>query len=330
MRLLVNADDLGLSRRVNDAIFQLMSAGRIRSATLIPNGLPVAAPGKLCPILGGDGPPATRFGASAMNYCVARPEPRCGQPGQQQGRRMPFRILSRPTMMRRFRVSSFLADVTQQIHSLRANGVRPAHTPVTTGSDSIALRKSAGILWTVPSAIIGSSRCFREGPATGRTFGADAAIDSRNEPGTGSELRTMAFRCGDRISLFSAFLSVIRNLTDSLRRCRWTARLCACQSGFGVETWRYDNQKAEQIEISPKAGPHHVRSLQQRSGRTNCGLGRSPEYHHVRGDLAIGRAGAGDLRERALALRGLGALADAPARCCRARTTGTPGAQPSV
>lgn len=47
--------------------------------------------------------------------------------------------------MRRLRVASFLADVTQHIHSLRAIGVRLAQTPVTIGSDAIALRKSAGI-----------------------------------------------------------------------------------------------------------------------------------------------------------------------------------------
>jgi hypothetical protein len=48
--------------------------------------------------------------------------------------------------MRRLLVSSFLADVTQQIHSLRAGGVITVHTSVTIESDSIAFRKSAGIL----------------------------------------------------------------------------------------------------------------------------------------------------------------------------------------
>lgn len=47
--------------------------------------------------------------------------------------------------MRRLRVSSFLAEVTQHIHSLRASGVMLAHTSVTIASDSIALRKSGGI-----------------------------------------------------------------------------------------------------------------------------------------------------------------------------------------
>jgi hypothetical protein len=55
--------------------------------------------------------------------------------------------------MRRFLVSSFLADVTQHIHSLRASGVMLAHTSLTIASDWIALRKSAGILCTVPEAM---------------------------------------------------------------------------------------------------------------------------------------------------------------------------------
>jgi hypothetical protein len=55
--------------------------------------------------------------------------------------------------MRRFLVTSFLADVTQQIHSLRASGVIAAHRPFAAASDSMALRKSDGSLWTAPPAI---------------------------------------------------------------------------------------------------------------------------------------------------------------------------------
>lgn len=55
--------------------------------------------------------------------------------------------------MRRLLVSSFLADVTQHIHSLRASGVMFAHISVIAESASIALRKSVGILCTVPEAI---------------------------------------------------------------------------------------------------------------------------------------------------------------------------------
>ena len=71
---------------------------------------------------------------------------RCGHPGQQHGLRMPPRILSMPTSMRRFRVVSCLAEVTQQIHSLRASGVISAQRLIAAALDLMALRKSAGSL----------------------------------------------------------------------------------------------------------------------------------------------------------------------------------------
>ncbi len=49
--------------------------------------------------------------------------------------------------MRRFLVSSFLADVTQQIHSFRASGVMAAQRLFAAASDSMARRKSDGSLW---------------------------------------------------------------------------------------------------------------------------------------------------------------------------------------
>jgi hypothetical protein len=55
--------------------------------------------------------------------------------------------------MRRFRVSSFLADVTQQIHSFRASGVIAAHRLFAAASESMALRRSDGSLWIVPPVI---------------------------------------------------------------------------------------------------------------------------------------------------------------------------------
>jgi hypothetical protein len=54
---------------------------------------------------------------------------RCGQPGQQQGRRSPAPSFSIAIRIRRRRVSSCLGDVTQQIHSLRASGVRSFQAP---------------------------------------------------------------------------------------------------------------------------------------------------------------------------------------------------------
>jgi hypothetical protein len=55
--------------------------------------------------------------------------------------------------MRRFLVSCFLADVTQQIHSFRASGVIAAQRLFAAASDSMALRKSDGSLWIAPPAI---------------------------------------------------------------------------------------------------------------------------------------------------------------------------------
>jgi hypothetical protein len=48
--------------------------------------------------------------------------------------------------MRRFLVSSFLAEVTQQIHSFRASGVMAAQRLLAAVSDSMARRKSDGSL----------------------------------------------------------------------------------------------------------------------------------------------------------------------------------------
>ena len=77
---------------------------------------------------------------------------RCGHPGQQHGLRIPPRILSMPTSMRRLLVVSCLAEVTQHIHSFRASGVMSAQRLLAVALDSMAIRKSAGILWTIPLA----------------------------------------------------------------------------------------------------------------------------------------------------------------------------------
>lgn len=78
---------------------------------------------------------------------------RWGQPAQQQGRRIPPESLESAFSIRIFRVSSLLPDVTQQIHSLRASGVISPHTARAGGEAVRALRRSAGILCTVPDAI---------------------------------------------------------------------------------------------------------------------------------------------------------------------------------
>jgi hypothetical protein len=73
----------------------------------------------------------------------------CVHPAQQQGRRIPPRILDSALSMRTALVSCFLLEVTQHIHSLRASGVMSSHTAFTVGSAVMALRKSAGSVWGI-------------------------------------------------------------------------------------------------------------------------------------------------------------------------------------
>ena len=74
------------------------------------------------------------------------------QPAQQQGRRIPPPSFERAFLMRISLVSTFLPEVTQQIHSLRASGVTSSQTTLAAGVDTRAFSKSAGILCTTPPA----------------------------------------------------------------------------------------------------------------------------------------------------------------------------------
>src|SRR3984957_15722718 len=78
---------------------------------------------------------------------------RCAHPGQQQGRRFPSLKLEQPHSIRRLRVSAFLADSIQQIHSLRASGVISSHAVKACGSHPSAFFKSAGSSCTTPPEI---------------------------------------------------------------------------------------------------------------------------------------------------------------------------------
>lgn len=91
---------------------------------------------------------------------------RCAQPGQQQGRRFPSFSSERALSMWLVLVSGFLTEVVQQIHSLRARGVRLFHFSSASGSDANALRRSVGTSWTTPVAI--SSRLFAIVPSLRR------------------------------------------------------------------------------------------------------------------------------------------------------------------
>src|SRR3989339_613927 len=75
---------------------------------------------------------------------------RCIQPAQQQGRRIPLLSSDSALSILMPLVSTFLPEVTQQIHSLRASGVISSHTESAFESEASAPRKSVGNLCTTP------------------------------------------------------------------------------------------------------------------------------------------------------------------------------------
>lgn len=76
------------------------------------------------------------------------------QPIQQHGRRLPS-LISDFNRLRWFAlVASCLTEIVQQIHSLRASGVRLFHLASNVASASKAALRSLGILWAVPVAIL--------------------------------------------------------------------------------------------------------------------------------------------------------------------------------
>ena len=85
-------------------------------------------------------------GLTATTLTQNKSTQRCPQPAQQQGRRMPPFSFESAFSMRIPLVSAFLPEMTQQIHSLRASGVRSSHTVRAFGSEVKAFLKSSGTL----------------------------------------------------------------------------------------------------------------------------------------------------------------------------------------
>ncbi len=69
---------------------------------------------------------------------------RWSHPAQQQGRRIPPLSFEIALVIRMPRVSAFLPEVIQQIHSLRAKGVMSFHNPNTDGLAVRTFRISGG------------------------------------------------------------------------------------------------------------------------------------------------------------------------------------------
>lgn len=74
-------------------------------------------------------------------------------PTQQQGRRLPSNNSVTVRLMWSWRVSGFLQVILQQIHSLRARGVKSSQRSRADSSATRALRKSDGTVCTTPVAI---------------------------------------------------------------------------------------------------------------------------------------------------------------------------------
>src|SRR6266700_2995904 len=79
---------------------------------------------------------------------------RCMQPSQQHGRRFPSSSSDRNRSMCWLLVSAFFGQSTQQIHSLRARGVRSSHAASAFGVAIKTRLKSIGTVWTTPLEII--------------------------------------------------------------------------------------------------------------------------------------------------------------------------------
>jgi len=75
------------------------------------------------------------------------------QPAQQHGRRFPSLSSEITLVTCSFLVAAILTEIVQQIHSLRANGVRPSHTARALESAISAFRKSIGRSCATPEAI---------------------------------------------------------------------------------------------------------------------------------------------------------------------------------
>src|SRR5216684_3372091 len=83
---------------------------------------------------------------------------RWGQPSQQHGRRFPSSSSDRTRWTCWLLVSAFFGQSTQQIHSLRARGVRSSHAARTFGVAIKMRLKSIGTVWTTPPDHPGTHR----------------------------------------------------------------------------------------------------------------------------------------------------------------------------
>jgi len=183
--------------------------------------------GQVCETIVGGGGCAFAHGAEVG----ARRPHRCGQPGQQHGRRIPS-FSSEHTLSTCWRlVSSFFTEMVQQIHSLRASGVRSSQAVNAFASDARAFRRSAGrsctTPWEIRLVVIGLSR--------GLTIKNRVHQDSA-DAGPMGNVCFFITRYADVASLVITRWTVIR--PHAMRRCaaagRSKRKVRACEVPFLV------------------------------------------------------------------------------------------------
>jgi len=110
--------------------------------------------------------PSTRTTGCPNSFSSTVRTHRCGQPGQQHGRRIPSLSSEHTLSTCCLLVSSFLTEMVQQIHSLRASGVTSSQAASAFASVASAFRRSAGRSCTTPPeirrAVIGFPRKLKD------------------------------------------------------------------------------------------------------------------------------------------------------------------------
>ena len=148
------------------------------------------------------------------------------QPIQQHGRRMPSLSSVRTRSTCCCLVSGFFTEMVQQIHSLRASGVRSSHIVSASASAARVSRKLSGSSWTTPPEI---SSLVIDNMALSRK---DCRISRRSKLPTCSRAEIVARR--DKAAVQHFYLRAQRAenccimghaITD---RERYSARRCTC------------------------------------------------------------------------------------------------------
>jgi hypothetical protein len=120
-RLIINADDLGLSPSVNDAIFEVFRAGNLTSATLMANMPGTRDAVQRLPQHAGLG--------VGLHFCITEGEAVAGPSSltDAQGRFRPRTELTRAVLRGAVRPDDVARELEAQLLRMRALGVAPTH-----------------------------------------------------------------------------------------------------------------------------------------------------------------------------------------------------------